>query len=198
VLGAAILVFLMLGFLSRNFLSVGLEKSIGQLQAGVADSFKTSHRFSVSPKITVDMATDRPWFGWGLGSYYVMFLQYGRGTLFSPDGYSLVLEHAHNDWLETWVEFGALGMFLLLAPIVFAFWRVYRIRPFQPSLFARIVLLGPFLVLVLACWDFPFHNPGVLVHFALVTTLGLRYAELSRGGLKDRNLLPKGQRQRDG
>lgn len=94
---------------------------------------------------TVHMIASRPWTGFGLGTFPVVYPEY---ALFDV-GQSV--EHAHNDWLE-WAAEGGLGFAILW--IGLALWS------------ARLALLTGWGIGVLGCFlhglvDYPFARFGV-------------------------------------
>jgi O-antigen ligase len=94
---------------------------------------------------TLAMVSSRPWTGFGIGTFSVVYPQY---ALF--DGGQAV-EHAHNDWLE-WAEEG--GVPYAVVWIVLALWCV---RPAVRSGWG-IGVLGCFLHAIV---DYPFARFGI-------------------------------------
>lgn len=66
------------------------------------------------------LALDRPFIGQGAGSFESVFPQYA-----GPDikGHA---DHAHNDYLQFWIEYGALGLLPLAAFVLLALWQALR------------------------------------------------------------------------
>ena len=94
---------------------------------------------------TVAMISSRPWTGFGLGTFPVVYPEYALFDL----GQSV--EHAHNDWLE-WAAEGGLG--LAAVWVVLALWS------------ARLAYLTGWGIGVLGCFlhglvDYPFARFGV-------------------------------------
>ena len=77
-------------------------------------------------KIAVEMAKDRPWFGWGGGAYLPLFLTYhprvpeylSRLIAEQPTLNRIHEESADGDWWEFLVEYGIIGEALLLVSII--------------------------------------------------------------------------------
>jgi putative inorganic carbon (hco3(-)) transporter len=91
--------------------------------------------------VTASHWREIPLLGHGPGSFE---------TLFPP------LDHAHNDYLELWVEYGPLGLcaFLLLCGWLMA--EAWRVSPGSaPGAWAGLASL-----LAVACVDFPLHRPA--------------------------------------
>lgn len=92
---------------------------------------------------SVAMIGNRPWTGFGLGAYKVVYPQF---AVFDP---GTRIDHAHNDWLE-WTAEGGLPFTLLLM----AFF-VSAIRKAHPYAW------GAGAVLMHATVDFPMHVPAL-------------------------------------
>jgi O-antigen ligase len=94
---------------------------------------------------TVAMVAARPLSGFGPGTFQTVFPAY---TTFDA---GLVVNHAHNDWLE-WAAEGGIPFALLLVSAA-----AWCIRPALRSIWG-IGLLGVFLH---ACFDYPMQRLGV-------------------------------------
>lgn len=68
----------------------------------------------------LDMLRERPWLGFGGGSFYIAFPRF-KGE--HPLGF---YDHAHNDYVEVATNTGLLGLGLLLSLCAAAFWRAVR------------------------------------------------------------------------
>jgi O-antigen ligase len=93
----------------------------------------------------LDMARERPWMGFGLGTFETVYPAYARFDI------GLVVNHAHNDWAEWLAEGGAP---FLLAAASLAVWAV---RPAIRSIWG-IGLLSVFLH---ALVDYPMQRLGL-------------------------------------
>jgi len=117
-------------------------------------------------------------FGVGLGSFGELYLRY------RPAGSGLAFDHAHNDYLELFAECGLFGFAILTAAVVFAvlYW-FDRFRD-RRSRFARTIGLASGMAAVGLAIDalvnFPFRNPAVLWHFAVVLGIGASALERKR------------------
>ena len=107
-------------------------------------------------KSSLAMIRERPFMGWGLGSYvpvYRMFARYDDGSY---------VNRAHNDWLEWTAEGGILFSGLML--IVFT----WSIKPAIRSVWG----LGVVAIALHALVDYPFARFGVCGwYFALIGML---------------------------
>lgn len=111
------------------------------------------------------MSAQRPWFGWGPGSFEVVFPLFHGAYLRGPDGRPQVrVEFAHNDWLQLLAETGRLGALIFLVPLCLAAWRGWR----RGGMTARAGLAGCGLIALHGWIDFPFHAPAVPALWALM------------------------------
>ncbi len=108
---------------------------------------------------SIAMVADRPWAGFGLGTWPVVYPAYAR----FDDG--LVANHAHNDWVE-WAVEGGLP-FLALA-VTIAIWSV---RPAANSLWG----LGIPAIFAHSLVDYPLREPALAaLLFAMLGALAAR------------------------
>jgi O-antigen ligase len=133
-------------------------------------------------KTSAHMTHDRPWLGYGGGSYrYISPYYFRQEGVFLDSSYlgglGFRANYAHNDWLQFVMEFGALGAAPLLALLLFLYGRaLWRARWLGPS--AGLILLGTVVVVFHACFDFPLHNAAVVTLFFLLLVSSVRLAEL--------------------
>jgi hypothetical protein len=115
---------------------------------------------------TLRMIHDRPWFGFGLGSWPWVYPRY---AIIDP---VLFANHAHNDWAE-WAADGGLPFALLIGLVALrAFWLALEL-PWG---------IGTFAAFTHATVDFPFARPPVLVAVLLVlAVMELEHARRSAG-----------------
>ena len=123
------------------------------------------------------MAKDRIWFGWGMGSFIHVFLNYNTQGINPVDHLRTYYSEAHNDWLQSLAEHGLVGSALLglcaLAPLL-GCWRreLGRILPLY-------LLAGCGLILAYAWFEFPFGNTAVVLVWWLLFFAALQYSRLS-------------------
>lgn len=122
---------------------------------------------------------DFPVFGSGSGSFYSIFPSYQEQNVFA------FYDHAHNDFLQFTIEFGIVGVLILLLILLFSFYKAFRAMYkrknsiFKGSSFAvAMVLLGMCIHMTV---DFPlqaFANASYFVVFIalsmVINTLKLR------------------------
>jgi O-antigen ligase len=124
------------------------------------------------------MAADRPWFGWGMASYPLVFPIYNRQEPDPVDRLPKVYHDAHSDWLQALAEHGFVGT-VLLALCAVVPWCGATGSPARGSV-SRQLLVGCALVLLYAGVEFPFGNTAVVLAWWVFFFTALRYAELSR------------------
>lgn len=121
---------------------------------------------------------DHPVVGTGLGTLQDVFPKYE--TLY--DG--LVVNHAHNDYVEALAETGAVGGFFYLAFLVLLFWKAWemiRAEREEMNLAYHVgALVGCFGLLVHGTVDFNFHIPSNALLFLLLAVLATSRAPSSR------------------
>jgi len=115
---------------------------------------------------TLQMIHDRPWFGFGLGSWPWVYPRY---AIIDP---LAIANHAHNDWVE-WAANGGIPFAVLLGVVALrALWLSLEL-PWG---------LGTVAVFAHATVDFPFARPPLLVAVLLVlAVMELEHARRLRG-----------------
>jgi O-antigen ligase len=114
------------------------------------------------------MVEERPWVGWGGGSYLYLSPVYSRRVpelmqVLRSQGqnHHPVFPHADGDWLEFLVEYGVLGTVLLATSVgAWAWWILARIR--RLGTVASVFAAGGALVLAQGTIDPVLRNPAVL------------------------------------
>lgn len=107
------------------------------------------------------MGAARPVLGWGLGTWVDVYPAFQRTPL------DVVVDYAHNDWVQMFAETGAAGI-VLVALLGLALLREAR------RAWSRMPQLAPAAVIALAglCLhstvEFVFHIPALLLLFALI------------------------------
>ena len=122
------------------------------------------------------MTRQRPWFGWGPGCFEIVFPIFQGTYLRGPGGRpNARFEAAHNDWLQLAAESGVTGAAILLVPAALLAWRGWR----RTRASGRFGLAGCGLIAAYAWIDFPFHNPAVLLLWAVMLASAARLAPAS-------------------
>jgi len=96
-------------------------------------------------RAAVDMTKQRPWLGFGLGTYPEVYQQ------FATRDFPFYANHVHNDWAEFSAEGGIPFLLLVLVPCVAA----------VPVAIRHPWGLGLVATMLHACVDFPFPRPSV-------------------------------------
>jgi O-antigen ligase len=104
------------------------------------DPYFLRREFTMS---SLEMVSDRPWFGWGLGSWPFVYPAY------AVVDFGVFANRAHNQWLE-WAADGGISFSVLL--LALALW---TIRP----AFRTVWGIGVLAVFLHGTVDYPFSRP---------------------------------------
>lgn len=123
------------------------------------------------------------WLGTGIGSFPAVYAAHEPIELVGDK----ILNHAHNDWAELWVD---LGIMLVVVASLFALWLAARLRELvtsgslmQSSHALRLVGIGVLLILCLhSLVDYPMRTTAVSSVFALAGALACCRLERSSPG----------------
>lgn len=88
---------------------------------------------------------EKPFFGWGTGSYGAAYSEYHEGEN------TLLTDNPHNEYLRIAVELGAVGLLLLLG-LFYRQWQLTRQMPLDLRGFCQGVLLTFMLGCILNSW----------------------------------------------
>ncbi|MFT3867262.1 MAG: O-antigen ligase family protein [Nibricoccus sp.] len=164
-------------FLAREVIETRLADTRAQLSE-VRDTGSIGSR-GVLYSDTWRMALDKPWFGWGLGSYATVFRSYN--SQIGGEGLPHFYEYAHSDWLQLFAETGVVGT---------AFYLTFLILVLQPlrrwhgnNELPAYLLLGCGLIALYACIEFPFGNPAVTLIFWTCLMGSVRWVKLTATSL---------------
>lgn len=137
---------------------------------------------------------DYPLFGTGAGSYYGVFPRYREADL--EDQF---YDHAHNDYLEFLIEYGAIGTALLAAIVLLTLWHAINAQRRRRDLLLRGMGLTATMaitaMLIHATVEFNLQIPANAATFTVLLAMGwlARYSDLAppgRSGAPAANLLP--------
>lgn len=171
---AAILSVAAISYLGRDAIAERTHETSEQFAPTARDHLLSS-RF-ILYRDTWRMASEKPWFGWGLESYAHVFRVFNTQRTAESQWWIVFYAEAHNDWLQSLAEVGFIGTGLLallvLLPVGAVSWR--RVASVLP----RYLLAGCSLLLLYAWLEFPFANPAVMLTFCAVFYCAVRYAEL--------------------
>ena len=167
--------------LARPVIETRVKQTIDQLKRQNHYAFRESDQVYYGDsrmklyEDTIRMARDKPWFGWGFGSYGAVFMRYNSQST-SMEGRSFFFNDAHSDWLEAWAELGIAGGACLLGMFIFPL-REAGSRLFRESI-SGFWILGAGMIAVYALIEFPFANPAVALTFWCTLFLACRHASL--------------------
>jgi hypothetical protein len=126
-------------------------------------------------QVALKMFSDRPWLGWGAGSYLYNYSGYDAAvpemaSIRSGYSYYLLSPHADGDWYEFLAEFGVIGtslfLFIWLPHLI---WWVRTRAWADPAVLMPALAVG--LVLVHGFIDSAFRNLAVLLVLGVSTAL---------------------------
>lgn len=148
-------------------------------------ALSSSDSFASRPILYRDtwkMAQDRLLFGWGMGSYPMVFQIYNTSSISPVDRLPQYFHDAHSDWLQSVAEVGLIGTTLLGLCALLPLW--YCRRTLFRSAISNYLLLGCAMIVLYAWLEFPFGNTAVVVTFwtALFTALSYGRIESHHAG----------------
>lgn len=175
-LTVAVIAVAAIAFLGRGAMGERLRQTSTQL-ANISEGNVITSRLTLYQD-TWRMASEKPWFGWGLESYAHVFRIFNTQRAQESWVWIPFYAEAHNDWLQALAEVGFIGTGLLvllgLRVVRSARWRSSR------SLVPRYLIAGCGLILLYAWLEFPFANPAVLLTFCALLCCAVRYAALDQ------------------
>lgn len=117
------------------------------------------------------LAFEKPWVGQGAGSYEFAFMSYS-GIDFGGH-----FDHAHNDYLQFWIEYGLIGILLLLAFLLLSIYFALKALWMRESLFRSGLGFGVSMALVSimihSFFDFNLQIPANAATFVVVCALAV-------------------------
>jgi O-antigen ligase len=121
------------------------------------------------------MARERILFGWGMGSYPVVFSLYNSQES-KIDRLPVIYHDAHSDWLQSVAELGLAGTALIGAAVALPGLAVRRMRVATIPFF---LLTGCILIAAYAWVEFPFGNVAVVLAWWLCFFSAIQYMRLT-------------------
>jgi len=171
---AALLSVAAIGYLGRGVIAQRARLTTEQLSRFAEEGTLTS-RLTLY-RDTWRMASEKPWFGWGLESYAHVFRIFNTQRAAEHWIWIPFYAEAHNDWLQSLAEVGFVGTGLLALLVLLPVGSVSRQR--TGSVVPRYLLAGCGLLLLYAWLEFPFANPAVMLTFCAVFYCAIRYAQI--------------------
>ena len=126
---------------------------------------------------TLDAARDHFPAGSGGGSFLRIYQHYEDAAAITPE----YRNHAHNDYAEVLLEYGAPGAVLMLAVVgwwAFAAFAVWRGGPGGAAARAGVIMLG--IVLAHSLVDYPLRTAGLALLAAAAAVIAARRDEAAR------------------
>jgi len=121
---------------------------------------------------TLPMIAQKPWFGYGGGTYYTAFPPFKSSDMLL---HLLYFDHAHNDYAEVAAEVGLTGLLLLLAVGLSTTVRVWSLASLRYSSTTRAVAYGCWMALFcvfIHSWvDFNLQIPANALTFTAIVAL---------------------------
>jgi O-antigen ligase len=174
---------------------LGVQNTLKRFEGVNAPAVSSARRISMF-KDTWQIFVHHPWFGTGLGTLQTVYPRYESFY----DG--LIVDHAHNDYLELLADTGLIGGLCGGGFIVILFWRGLSNLRSAPSRFLRSfyggALIGCTGFLLHSLIDFNLHIPANALLFFLLASLVTSSIErperanreLLAGSIDSRTLLP--------
>ncbi|KXU36565.1 hypothetical protein AXK11_04235 [Cephaloticoccus primus] len=175
----AALAFALLLFVGYDLAKPQIEERLRSTQTDInslSGSKLQNHRVALY-RDTWHMAKDRLPFGWGMASYPHTFQIYNTQAYGRADRLPVIYRDAHNDWLQTLAEFGAIGSALIMLCAVAPF-LAFR-QKLRRNAITTYLLGGCTLILLYAWLEFPFGNTAVRLIFWMLLFAAIRYAHLT-------------------
>ncbi|MCP4167796.1 MAG: hypothetical protein GY759_18150 [Chloroflexi bacterium] len=129
-------------------------------------------------RLSLDLALDTPFTGIGFGGYEMAFSSY---VMLLHVGY---LQHAHDMYLQVWLEQGLLGL------VALAWMAVIALRLARPLTRWRVAALASFgIMLIHGIVDIPFYGGrGVLLLFVPMAVMAREFEPLAEAHIAPRDL----------
>jgi O-antigen ligase len=150
-------------------LLIAAQLALHRIQARLASEAAVDARVPFA-RNTIEAALAYMPYGSGLGSFVPVYQRFEKATDNVSDVYA---NHAHNDFLELWLETGVIG---LAAMAIFALWlavsavRVWRRglpgARYSDNLLAAASALSLALLLAHSMVDYPLRATALMVYFA--------------------------------
>jgi O-antigen ligase len=168
-ISAAILCFLVVATAAAT---AGLDVSARRWNK-VGELFSMQNPRLVVDEVCLKMIPDAGWFGFGPGTFCRAFPYY---TNYLGDSISGVWMQAHQDYLQTIIEWGVVGALAWAICIGGAVIKAYRFRStsFGENTIKLGIMAAVLMTLLHATVDFPLQIPSLQLYFA--TFLGLLWS----------------------
>ncbi len=153
-------IILLLGFFYAMW--IGLEPVFAKFSRVESELYTMNGRLPVW-RSTLELSRDHLWTGTGLGTYVHAFRQYKPIGLFR----GMLVDHAHNDYLELLSETGIIGL-LLFVWLILCFMRSLKMQ--SPTSIACLVSV--IAILLHSLTDFSLQIPANALLFSALLAMG--------------------------
>lgn len=129
-------------------------------------------------RTSVNAILEKPWTGSGIGTYRFAYQRY------QPAHLSGFYTHAHNDYLEAGVEFGIIGLFIILAGGFYYFRKILKRWNERHNPWARGISLGALSgilsVAIHSAGDFVLRSYANGILFSIMLAITYNAVEMER------------------
>lgn len=161
-------------FLKTGLDAIGSKEAWHRMQSGFTGGDTSLLQRQVATKASIEMLRDTWPEGIGAGGFRFLFPKY---QIRYPElEYPKFWENAHNDLVQIPIEQGLAGVILIIAglvSVVIALIRAY----FWENPLSFALVFGCALLVVYAWWDFPCHNPAVLLTWCVLLVTAAMWAK---------------------
>jgi O-antigen ligase len=149
---------------------IGLNPVVGRFETLKPSALEDPYGRAAIWKPAITIVKDYPAVGTGLGTFAVVFRRYQSSSL------DLLVDHAHNDYVEVADDTGTLGAGLLFIPIMALLVKMILAYAGARSAYRRSVLLACIgstaALLIHSAADFNLQIPANALLFAVVLGIG--------------------------
>ncbi len=128
---------------------------------------------------SIPMAKEKPFVGYGAGSFEVVFIGH------TGPNFNLRFNHAHNDYLQFWIEYGVIGVLPLALFVLLAFYHSVRALmsrdPFKNGIGFGSAM-GIIAILIHSGTDFNLQIPANAATFVALCAIAVLGGKYSRSG----------------
>lgn len=152
-------------------LIVGQFGMMGLLRVADTD-LVTEYRTQIAG-VTLRAAADYLPFGSGFGTFQEVYAMHETPSTML----SAYVNHAHNDWIELWLEGGLPAAALMACFLALFLWQAVRVwnprGPYAPHVLPRAASIGVLVLLLHSLAEYPLRMPALAGIFALLLAIVL-------------------------
>lgn len=156
---------------------VGLERVVQRIEGTALERADLGREESLEARTepgryTVPMVLERPWFGYGGGTYFTEFPRFKPAEM---QHRKLYFDHAHNDYAEIAADTGSVGLVLLAAVVLLTARRALTLLRPHRSRAAKAAggagLMAILCLLLHSTVEFSLQIPAIAFNFMLIAGL---------------------------